>query len=186
MSMTSHVEENSATRLPAFEELVANYYRPLYQFAFTLARSDSDASDLTQETFYRWATKGHQLRDATKVKTWLFTTMHRLFLETRRKQARFPHFELSEAEDELPPICPPRVTALDLNDVLLALSQVDGVYQAAVALFYLESCSYKEIATVLCVPIGTVKSRIARGLAQLLKSLERRPRSSPLREIHRV
>jgi hypothetical protein len=48
---------------------------------------------------------------------------------------------------------------------------VDGVYQAAVALFYLEDCSYKEIGAVLGVPIGTVKSRIARGIAQLREIL---------------
>jgi RNA polymerase sigma factor (sigma-70 family) len=48
-----------------------------------------------------------------------------------------------------------------------ALGQVDEVYRAPVALFYLEDCSYQEIADILEVPIGTVKSRMARGLAQL-------------------
>jgi RNA polymerase sigma-70 factor (ECF subfamily) len=51
------------------------------------------------------------------------------------------------------------------------LSQVDEVYQAPVALFYLQECSYKEIADILAVPMGTVKSRIARGIAQLQKML---------------
>ena len=57
----------------------ADYYRPLYQFAFTLTRDEADACDLTQQTFYIWARKGHQLRDQSKVKTWLFTTLHREF-----------------------------------------------------------------------------------------------------------
>jgi DNA-directed RNA polymerase specialized sigma24 family protein len=48
---------------------------------------------------------------------------------------------------------------------------VDEVFQAAVALFYLEDCSYKEIGAVLEVPVGTVKSRIARGIAQLRQIL---------------
>jgi RNA polymerase sigma-70 factor (ECF subfamily) len=73
-----------------FESVVAEYYEPLYQFAFSLTRSEADACDLTQQTFYVWATKGHQLRDESKVKTWLFTTLHRAFLENRRKQSRFP------------------------------------------------------------------------------------------------
>jgi RNA polymerase sigma-70 factor (ECF subfamily) len=51
--------------------------------------------------------------------------------------------------------------------VLPALAKVDEVYQAPVALYYLEDHSYKDIAVVLDVPIGTVKSRIARGIAQL-------------------
>jgi hypothetical protein len=53
--------------------------------------------------------------------------------------------------------------------VLAALAQVDAVYQAPVALFYLEDCPYKEIARRLDVPLGTAKSRIARGIAQLRK-----------------
>ena len=83
-----------------FESLVTRYYGPLYQFAFSLTRTEADASDLTQQTFYIWATKGHQLRDSSKVKTWLFTTLHREFLNMRRKIVRFPHHELSEIEAE--------------------------------------------------------------------------------------
>ena len=89
-----------------FEGLVARFYQPLYQFAFSLTRAEADACDLTQQTFYVWASKGHQLRDASKVKTWLFTTLHRAFLEGRRRQTRFPHFELSEVEPELPALPP--------------------------------------------------------------------------------
>src|ERR1035441_4330276 len=73
-----------------FESLVARFYAPLYQFAFSLTRSEADACDLTQQTFTIWAAKGHQLRDPSKVKTWLFTTLHREFLESRRRQTRFP------------------------------------------------------------------------------------------------
>ena len=150
-----------------FESVVACYYEPLYQFAFSLTRAEADACDLTQQTFYVWATKGHQLRDITKVKTWLFTTLHRAFLETRRKQTRFPHLELSEVPVELPALSPELANQLDGVQVLEALGQVDEIYQAPVALFYLEDCSYKEIAEILDVPIGTVKSRMARGIAQL-------------------
>jgi RNA polymerase sigma-70 factor, ECF subfamily len=150
-----------------FESVVASYYEPLYQFAFSLTRAEADACDLTQQTFYVWATKGHQLRDESKVKTWLFTTLHRAFLETRRKQTRFPHLELSEVPFELSTLSPALANALDSEQVLQSLSKVDKVYQAPVALFYLEDCSYKEIAEILDVPIGTVKSRMARGIAQL-------------------
>ena len=154
-----------------FEGLVARYYRSLYQFAFSLTRVEADACDLTQQTFYVWATKGHQLRDESKVKTWLFTTLHREFLEACRRQTRFPHYELSQVALELPAVSPAHVNQLDSAQVLVALGQVDEVYQAPVALFYLEDCSYKEIAEILDVPMGTVKSRIARGIAQLQKLL---------------
>lgn len=150
-----------------FESVVARFYQPLYQFAFSLARTEADACDLTQQTFYIWATKGHQLRDVSKVKTWLFTTLHRAFLESRRRQTRFPHYELDEVSAELPVLTPELINKLDSMQIIEALSKVDEVYQSPVALFYLEDCSYKEIAEILDVPIGTVKSRMARGLAQM-------------------
>ena len=150
-----------------FESLVERYYSSLYKFAYSLTQAEADACDLTQQTFYIWATKGHQLRDASKVKTWLFTTLHREFLESRRRQTRFPHYELSQVDLELPSVAPSRINQLDAPGVVHALAQVDQVYQAPVALFYMQDCSYKEIAEILAVPMGTVKSRIARGIAQL-------------------
>jgi RNA polymerase sigma-70 factor, ECF subfamily len=181
MMQYGHDGDNADVALD-FEDLVARYYQGLYQFAFALTRSEADAWDLTQQTFYVWAMKGMQLRDMSKVKTWLFTTLHRAFLQIRRKQARFPQVELSEVEGELPEISPARVSELDSAEVLAALAQVDEVYQAPVALFYLEDCPYKEIARRLDVPLGTAKSRIARGIAQLRKvmekSLDTRPDSS--------
>ncbi len=162
-----------------FEGLVTRYYAPLYRFALSLTRKESDACDLTQQTFYVWANKGHQLQDASKVKSWLFTTLHREFLEMRRKQTRFPHFGLDEVSQELPPIEPEFVNHLDSGAVLSLLAQVDLVFQAPVALFYLEDCPYKEIAEILAVPIGTVKSRIARGIAQLQAILAKQSSQAP-------
>ena len=154
-----------------FEALVSAHYEPLFRFAMSLTRSESDAQDLTQQTFFIWATKGHQLRDVTKVKTWLFTTLHRAFFAARRKQSRFALEELEAVAEQLPVLSPEPANHLDCAHVLPALARVDEVYQAAVALFYLEDCSYKEIAAILEVPIGTVKSRIARGIAQLRQIL---------------
>jgi RNA polymerase sigma-70 factor (ECF subfamily) len=156
---------------PDFETVVAQFYQPLYKFAFSLTRMEADSCDLTQQTFYLWATKGHQLRDRSKAKTWLFTTLYRAFLESRRTQTRFPHHELDETDEELPVLSPASISKLDCSQALHALARVDQVYQAPVALFYLEDRSYKEIAQILGVPMGTVKSRMTRGLAQLKQVL---------------
>ena len=72
---------------------------------------------------------------------------------------------------ELPVVTPPSVNQLDSAQVLLALARLDEIYQAPVALFYLQDHSYNEIAEVLDVPLGTVKSRLTRGLARLHKLL---------------
>jgi RNA polymerase sigma-70 factor (ECF subfamily) len=154
-------------RVLEFENVVAQHYGPLYQFAVSLTRNEAEACDLTQQTFYIWAAKGHQLRDVTKVKTWLFTTLHREFLGLRRKQTRFPHVELDDASADLPAIQPANVNQLDSEQLLEALGQLDEVYRAAVVLFYLEDYSYNEIAQILDIPLGTVKSRLTRGLQRL-------------------
>jgi RNA polymerase sigma-70 factor (ECF subfamily) len=150
-----------------FETLVADYYAPLYQFAFSLTRDEADSCDLVQQTFCIWAGKGHQLRDGSKVKTWLFTTLHREFLGTRRRQGRFPQVELDTATAQLPAVSPATVNRLDTAQLLRALAQLDEVFQAPVTLFYLQDCSYNEIADILEVPLGTVKSRLTRGLGRL-------------------
>ena len=154
-----------------FEAIVSEYYEMLFRFAMSLTRSESDAWDLTQQTFYAWATKGHQLNDISKVKAWLFTTLHRVFLAGRRKHGKVSHYHLEEVIDQLPFFSAEQSEQADCHKVLHALAKLDEVYQAAVALFYLDDCSYKDIAQVLDVPIGTVKSRIARGIVQLRESL---------------
>ena len=150
-----------------FANLVERHYAPLYQFAFSLTRNEPDARDLTQQTFCIWAAKGHQLRDISKVKTWLFTTLHREFLGARRKLTRFPQVPLEDVTTELPVVPFSGANRLDTTHMLSALSQLDEIYQAPVALFYLQDYSYIEIAEILGVPLGTVKSRLARGLARL-------------------
>jgi RNA polymerase sigma-70 factor (ECF subfamily) len=149
------------------ESLVERFYQSLYHFALSLARSEVVAADLTQETYYLWAARGHQLRDATKVKAWLFTTLHREFLRRQRHSHRFPHHETSLVEDELPVISSTVANDLDAITVMQALQRVEEHYRVPLAMFYLEDFSYKEIAEALELPAGTVMSRLARGKAQL-------------------
>ena len=85
-----------------FENLVKLYYRDLYRFGLSLTGNETDAADLTQETFYIWANKGHQLQKAANVKGWLFTTLHREFLKMCRRETRFSHESIAERTDDLP------------------------------------------------------------------------------------
>lgn len=163
------------TQTLEFEKLVELHYQALYRFAFSLTRNEAEAFDLTQHCFYILVKKGSQLRAPEKARSWLFTTLHREHLARRRRFARFPETELEAAGSELPP-APPPLHATDAPALFAALSKVDSNFQAAVSLFYLEDYSYAEIAEVLEIPLGTVKSRISRGIAQLQELLiERRP-----------
>src|SRR6185369_13784283 len=89
-----------------FEAIVHEHYEPLFRFAMSLTRVESEAWDLTQQTFYVWVTKGHQLRDITKVKAWLFTTLHRAFLVAKRRQGLFTYCDIETLSEELPAFSP--------------------------------------------------------------------------------
>jgi len=158
---------------PGDDRLATRHYAPLYRFALSLTQTEAEALDLVQQTFYRWATKGHQLRDASKLKTWLFTTLYREYLATRRRENRFPQVTLEALDNEPAIASAETVERLDAEVVLSALSRVHEVFRAPLALFYLENLSYKQIAEMLGVAQGTVMSRLSRGRDQLRRMLAR-------------
>ncbi len=155
-----------------FPQLVETHYASLYRFALSLTRSSSDASDLTQQTFFIWATKGESLREMGKAKSWLFTTLYREFLRTRRRDGRVMAIEdLAPADQDPPDVEIDLITKMDAQLVLEALLEVEPVFREPLALFYLQELSYVEIAQILSVPIGTVMSRLSRGKAHLRSRL---------------
>ena len=154
-----------------FENLVKLYYRDLYRFGFSLAGSEADAADLTQETFYIWARKGHQLNDPANVKGWLFTTLHREFLKICRRRKRFADEPIEESTHDLPDVPVDCVNRIDSRTLVRMLAEIDEDFRAPLVLYYMENFSYKQIADVLAVPLGTVQSRIARAKMQLLRRL---------------
>jgi RNA polymerase sigma factor (sigma-70 family) len=153
-----------------FKQLVDREYAPLFRFAFSLSKSEADAADLTQQTFFLWASKGDQLRDGSKARSWLFTTLYREFLGRRRHDVRFPKVELDDVREQEMSISP-NVNLFDSTTVLQTLREVEELFRAPLTLFYLEQFSYQEIAAILDVPIGTVMSRLSRGKAQLRQRL---------------
>lgn len=147
----------------AFDEVVNAYYEPLYRFALSLSHSAPDAADLTQRAFERFSEKGETLRETAKTKTWLFTTLYRDFLQQKRHSTRFPEAELDETiQDSMLEFPHPDVIT-DANAAVAALHALEEPFRATLVLFYLKEHSYREIAAILDVPIGTVMSRLARG-----------------------
>lgn len=151
----------------------------------SLCGSDGTASDLVQQTFYTWAEKGDQLRDRTRAKTWLFTTLHREFLQLIRRESKLVplpdnHDETLGAEEPAPE--PATIADFEPGDLHAALAETPEVFRVALSLFYLEEFSYAEIAALLDIPIGTVMSRLCRGKQHLRKRLRARARrtASPL------
>jgi len=163
-----------------FEQLVDAHYQALFRFAVSLSKNRETAADLVQQTFCIWAQKGDQLRDRSKAKTWLFTTLHREFLSHARRSKRFSDEELTEAvagrldssEDDTD-------RQMDGQRAIELLGDLDETFRAPITLFYLQQHSYKEIAAILDIPIGTVMSRISRAKEMLRKRMTAEPLSAP-------
>ena len=143
----------------------------LHRFALSLTRNETESLDLTQQTFYLWATRGGQLRDKSKLKSWLCTTLYREFLRDQRHSQRFPQVDISVVESELPPVESETIGRMDAALVMEALLEVDEIHRAPLMLFYTENRSYQEIAGILGVAVGTVMSRLARGKQQLRRQM---------------
>jgi RNA polymerase sigma-70 factor (ECF subfamily) len=159
-----------------FAELVDAHYQALFRFGMSLTRNVDRASDLVQETFCIWAAKNEQLRDRSKAKTWLFTTLHREFLNQRRRAAKFSDEPLDEGRAEA--MVAPEEDAdrqMDGQRAMDFLGALEETYRAPLALFYLQQHSYKEIAEILDVPIGTVMSRLSRGKEMLRRQMTAEP-----------
>ena len=152
---------DSATQgAPDFAALVEAYYIPLYRFGLTLARCEHEAIDLTQQTFYVWACKGHQLRDPGKAKVWLFSVLRHEFLKRQRHQGKF-----MQSESSIEDACAEdgdstsMIDQLDGSVAQQALLSLDDLYREPLTLFYLQQHSYQEIAQILEIPIGEITHR---------------------------
>lgn len=157
-----------------FQELVDAHYQPLYRFAYSLAKNPDKAADLVQQTYCIWAQKGDQLRDRSKAKTWLFTTLYREFLAGARRSTKFPETDLEDAEYHLESKEQDTGRVIDAKRAVAVLNSLDETFRAPLALFFLQQHSYKEIAEVLDIPMGTVMSRISRGKDLLKKKMRER------------
>ncbi len=154
-----------------FKAVVDSYYTPLYRFAYSLAGNADEACDLTQQAYTVFARKRDTIRDASKVKSWLFTTLYREFLRQRKKKSQVVPIDGEIMESTVAADDTSAETAADSNTAVRALRALDETYREPLTLFYLQNFSYKEIAAVLDVPIGTVMSRLSRGKSHLRKQL---------------
>lgn len=155
-------------------QLVERYYANLYRYAYRLSGSQADAEDLTQDAFMRAAIKLDQLRDADKARPWLYSIVRRAYLQKQRSGRNTAHVPLQEIPDVAEEV-PDPLPQFDPEAVQKALQELPEPYRTAVLLYYFEDLSYREIADVMEVPIGTVMSRLARAKAALkarLLSLE--------------
>lgn len=173
----------------AWEELVQRYHRRIYNICYRFAGSAEDAEDLTQDVFIKmYRTLSSYDLERGAFATWMTTITRNLLVDHFRKtkQERITDSldaAPSEHEDALPlservadtgPAPDSRAQSQQVGEAVHhALQKLSPDLREAVILRDLQDLDYKEIATVLKVPEGTVKSRINRGRAELARLLQR-------------
>jgi len=164
--------------LPTWEDIVRTHSARVYRLAYRLTGNPHDAEDLTQEVFVRVFRSLSSYTPGT-FEGWLHRITTNLFLDWARRKQRIRFEGLAdEMAHRLPGSEPTPAEAFDDthldDDVQAALKALPPEYRAAVVLCDIEGFSYEEIAATLGVKLGTVRSRIHRGRAQLRTALEHR------------
>jgi RNA polymerase sigma-70 factor (ECF subfamily) len=168
---------------PSWEEIVREHSARVYRLAYRLTGNSHDAEDLTQEVFVRVFRSLSSYTPGT-FEGWLHRITTNLFLDMARRKQRIRFEGLGDdTEQRLRGGEPTPAQAFDERhldgDIQAALKALAPEYRAAVVLCDIEGLSYEEIADTLGVKLGTVRSRIHRGRAQLRTALDhRRPRRS--------
>jgi RNA polymerase sigma-70 factor (ECF subfamily) len=173
-------------RKEEFEEIALEYLSPLFNLALNLTRNRKDAEDLVQETYLRAYRFFDSYQPGTHIKAWLFRILRNTFINRyRAKQVRPEEVDFSKVElayervvdDQFlqanRPVSPEEAMMNGVLDeeVETALARLPEEYRSVVILALVEDLSYKEIATALSIPLGTVMSRLHRGRKLLQNQL---------------
>ncbi len=163
---------------PTWEEVVTQHSARVYRLALRLTGNPHDAEDLTQDVFVRVFRSLDKYRPGT-FEGWLHRITTNLFLDGARRKQRIRFDLMADDADERVPTREPGpgqvVVDQDMDhDVARALAALSPDFRAAVVLCDIEGLSYEEIADVLGLKLGTVRSRIHRGRAQLRDALAHR------------
>jgi len=183
--MTEGAQAGSGLGRSGFEEEALPWLDAVYRFSLRLTGNEAEADDLAQETFLRAYRHWSTYTRGTSCRSWLFTICRNAFLRGReRRDRRMESFE-SELEVAVEAIASAKVLAeiqsedpersffdsfID-SEIDAAITRLPDEFRQAVVLSDLEGLGYNEIAEVMDIPVGTVKSRLYRGRRLLATAL---------------
>ena len=171
-------------RIPRFEADVLVHVDDLYRAALRLTGNAAEAEDLTQDTCLRAYECHDQLRNPAAARVWVFTILRSIFLRRIERQPKLVSLDDLEASrlvaseilrDSYESVLP--LAETPLADVRAGLARLPMPYREPMVLAHVGGFSYKEIAQILAIPLGTVMSRLFRG-RRLLRSELRERRST--------
>ncbi len=157
-------------RRRAVQQLVEDYYVPLYRYAYRLTGCAAAADDLTQETFCKAQSSFEQLRDFDRAKAWLFQILRNAYLQSRREEKHHRTVPLDGFFDAPAPVAEP-LPEVDPAQLQCALDELPEVFRTPIILYYFSEFSYRDIAEQMDLPLGTVMSRLARAKTHLRERL---------------
>jgi len=167
--------------IEAFDIIVDRYKNRLINFVFRFVKDYDVSEDIVQETFLRVFRKRRDYKAIANFSTWIFTIAGNLAKSELRRRKRWRFLSLDAGNDdektfELPDtgLKPDRVTAVRMLDenVQDCIEKLQDKYKEALILRDIQGMSYKQIAKVVGVPVGTIKSRVNRARLKLQKKLK--------------
>lgn len=167
--MNSNQIRNISPREEALRQEIVSFLPRLRRFARSLARDPDRADDLVQAACQRALERLHQVREGTRIDSWLYRIIYTRWIDkVRRGKTRSANLVVLTSED-VPAATGAKegkdlATALDIKK---AFEKLSAEHHAAITLVSVEGYSYEEAASVLDVPVGTVASRVARARTML-------------------
>lgn len=164
-------QNNTALPIRTFQSDLLALVPFLRAFARTLCHGREFADDLAQDALAKaWAAQG-QFKQGTNLKAWLFTILRNEFYSRGRRSWRQVHWDADKAE-RIPTVADAQLWSSELNDTARGLRDLPDQQREALILIGAGGFSYEEAAKICDVPLGTMKSRVARGRTALMDALE--------------
>jgi RNA polymerase sigma factor (sigma-70 family) len=170
-----------------FDALVRPHVMALYRFAYRLMRDRADAEDLVQDVLLKLYPRTNELAEVRDLKPWLLRVVYHQFVDVLRKRSRSA-VSVSDATDlDVPDLAQEPEHCFDVSQMAArirdAVQRLSRDQQVLVTLHLIDGYTLEEVAQVLDVPLGTLKSRLHRTRAQLRKILQLEP-FAPLERVN--
>lgn len=165
------VSQALAGKSEAFGTLVERYDRAVYHLAYRTLRDREEAADTAQETFFKAFRSLRTFKTGAKFSTWIFSIAYHACCDRLARRKRYSNDEMPEYAD---PAAGPEAQAVagdEASRLRAAVDRLPEKYRAVITLYHLQGKQYEEIAAVLDMPLGTVKTHLFRAKEQLRKLL---------------
>jgi len=165
------VAQTLAGRPDAFGTLVERYDRAVYHLAYRTLRDQEEARDAAQEAFFKAYRSLRTFKPAAKFSTWLFAITYHACCDRLSRRKRYSNEELPERADTTAGPENEAIANDEAKRLRAAIASLPEKYRTVITLYHLQGRQYEEIAQVLGVPMGTVKTHLFRAKEQLRRIL---------------